>query len=266
MQISLHTNSSVDAYIAADEWRNATLSVCPLHPEGSCGLARHGSYARVRPQGLRVARWYCPQGHRTFSLLPDFMAARLPGLLAEVEEVVAAVARTSSIEAAAATVRELELSLRAAVRWLRRRLRPVQFALRALGHCADNGMVGIGAPGFLVHLRRELEAHTLARLPPPLGWQAGRLPSHPAGDSQHEMGPDAPARTIYRGRHTSSAPVWPPTHRRPNDLGARPPPRTSFAYGGPTEVSGPPAHRATCNGSTGFAATAANSVLMKPTN
>ena len=33
---------------------------------------------RVTPQGLRIARWYCPEGRRTFSLLPDFVAARLP--------------------------------------------------------------------------------------------------------------------------------------------------------------------------------------------
>ena len=151
LQIPLHTTSSVDAYIAASEWRDTPLSVCPLHPSGGCRLARHGSYARARPQGLRVARWYCPQGHRTFSLLPDFMAARLPGLLADVEEAVAVVAHAPSIETAAATVRDLAVSLPAAVRWLRRRLRPVQLALQVLGNavarCGRHGCAWLpGAP------------------------------------------------------------------------------------------------------------------------
>ena len=29
------------------------------------------------PRGTRIARWYCPQSHTTFSLLPDCLAARL---------------------------------------------------------------------------------------------------------------------------------------------------------------------------------------------
>ena len=76
MQLALHTQSSVEAYITGCQWRDARLLACPLHPDGGCSIARHGSYARVTPQGLRVDRWYCPQGHRTFSLLPDFLAAR----------------------------------------------------------------------------------------------------------------------------------------------------------------------------------------------
>jgi hypothetical protein len=32
---------------------------------------------------VRIARWYCPEGHRTFSLLPDFLAAKLPGSLCQ---------------------------------------------------------------------------------------------------------------------------------------------------------------------------------------
>ena len=90
LQIPLHTKSSAEAYIAAHEWRDASLLACPMHPSGGCSFGRHGSYARVMPKGLRVARWYCPQGHRTFSLLPDFLAARLPGLLTCVEAAVAA--------------------------------------------------------------------------------------------------------------------------------------------------------------------------------
>ena len=52
---------------------------------------RHGTYPRLSPPGARIARWRCRQGHCTFSLLPDCLAARLPGDLAEVEAVVGAV-------------------------------------------------------------------------------------------------------------------------------------------------------------------------------
>ncbi|MFZ0788621.1 MAG: hypothetical protein WAM94_03245 [Chromatiaceae bacterium] len=48
-------------------------------------MARHGTYRRVSPLGTRIARWYCPTGPRTFSLLPDCLAARLSGTLSEVE-------------------------------------------------------------------------------------------------------------------------------------------------------------------------------------
>lgn len=104
MQISMRTSSSAEVYISTREWRLAELPACPLHPSGGCGIARHGSYARAQPPGIRVARWYCPKGHRTFSLLPRFLAARLPGLLVDVEETIFVAARSPSIEAAAASM------------------------------------------------------------------------------------------------------------------------------------------------------------------
>ena len=75
-------------YVSAEAWREATLSRCPLHPQGGCSFRRHGTYERVHPPGARIARWYCPQGHRTFSLLPDCLAARLPDTLGELEAAV----------------------------------------------------------------------------------------------------------------------------------------------------------------------------------
>lgn len=93
MQIPLRTRSSAEQYIVRREWVTARLEQCPLHPLGGCGFARHGTYRRVTPFGTRIARWYCPRGHKTaFSLLPDFLAARLPGLLDSID---AAVASTS---------------------------------------------------------------------------------------------------------------------------------------------------------------------------
>lgn len=130
----------------------------------------------------------------------------------------------------------------------------------------SHGVVGMGAPGFLVHLRRGLDSQLLAQLPPPLGWQARGLRPRPANAGQHEMGPDVAARTVYRGRRTSTAPVWSPDCRSHSHPESHPPPRTSCACGGPTDASRPPARSATCNGSAGFDATAANSAWMKPSS
>ena len=104
MQIPLRTLSSVDAYVGNREWRDARLSGCPLHPSGGCSFARHGSYARVTPRGLRIARWYCPEGHQTFSLLPDFLAVGLSGLLAAIDDSITVAASAKSMEAAAGCV------------------------------------------------------------------------------------------------------------------------------------------------------------------
>ena len=139
MQIPLRTLSSVDAYIGNREWRDARLSGCPLHPLGGCSFARHGSYARVTPSGLRIARWYCPEGRRSFSLLPDFLAARLPGLLASIEDCITVASSAKSMEAAADTLRGPDVTLPGAVRWLRRRIRAVRMAL---AHVTPEAVIG----------------------------------------------------------------------------------------------------------------------------
>jgi hypothetical protein len=72
-------------------WQQASLERCPLHLGGGCGFERHGTYERVEPTGIRVARWYCPTGKTSFSLLPDCLASRLGGSLDAVEEEVTTV-------------------------------------------------------------------------------------------------------------------------------------------------------------------------------
>ena len=96
MQLRYPSGHTGESYVRARAWRDARLSRCPNHPHGGCSFARHGTYARKTPRGTRIARWYCPQSHTTFSLLPDFLAARLPGTLDELEEVVAHAERASS--------------------------------------------------------------------------------------------------------------------------------------------------------------------------
>ena len=82
---------SGEAYVARSAWRDASLAACPRHPRGGCGLVRHGTYPRRTPVGMRIARYYCPTAHETFSLLPDCLASHLPGELAAVESVVVTV-------------------------------------------------------------------------------------------------------------------------------------------------------------------------------
>jgi hypothetical protein len=185
-------------------WRSASLSRCPLHPKGGCGFARHGTYARVDPPGTRIARWYCRQGHSTFSLLPDHLAARFPGTLAQIEEVVAAVERAPSLEAAANTLRPDDVTLATAVRWIRRRLRPVRINLIAVVSLLPDLFLGtapsihafrllLGAEPALVALRA-ISAPHLAALSRPLGL---RPPQGTAGGRkrllQQRKGPDPPA-------------------------------------------------------------------------
>jgi len=78
---------------------------------------------------MRIARWYCPEGRQTFSLLPDFLAARRPGLLASIEHSVAVALSAESMEAAADALRGPEVTLPSAVCWLRRRTQAVKTAL-----------------------------------------------------------------------------------------------------------------------------------------
>jgi hypothetical protein len=118
-------------YVRQRAWQNASLPRYPLHPQGGCGLVRHGTYAHVSPPGTLVARWYCPTGRRMFSLLPDCLAARLTGTLVEVEAVVRAAEQAPSLEAACATLR-LDIELPGALRWVGRRVQAVHSALHLL--------------------------------------------------------------------------------------------------------------------------------------
>ena len=154
MQIPLRTLLDAEAYIRNREWRAARLPGCPLHPAGGCSFARHGSYARVTPPGLRIARWYCPEGHRTFSLLPDFLAARMTGLLTSIEDSITAASAAKSFEAAACALRGPDITLPGAVRWLRRRVRAVRSVLDAVASVVLEMPVDCDQGSLLLELRR----------------------------------------------------------------------------------------------------------------
>ena len=203
IQLRYETGLTGEDYVRAEAWRDARLDRCPNHPHGGCSLARHGAYARKTPRGAKVARWYCPESHTTFSLLPDCLAARLPGTLDDLEAVVVAAEGARSLEEAANAVRPDAIELPGALRWVRRRVRLVHNALgRVIGLIPDR-LAGCAATMGAVRERlastsaltmlRALVSAQLQTLPAPLGFQAGGIG---VGDRkpafQHSMGPDPP--------------------------------------------------------------------------
>lgn len=186
MQLGLKLPFSDAQYVSERGWERAILDKCPFHPEGGCGLEKLGTYPRVTPAGVRVARWWCPRQRASISLLPSFLAARLRGTLASVEDAVAAAEQAGSIAAAVDVVRPPDVDdavgLVCAERWLRRRVAAIRAALLAIVTLMPDRFVGVaptlagfrGALGggrVLVALRGIAERH-LAALPVPLGFRA----------------------------------------------------------------------------------------------
>lgn len=72
----------------------------------------------------------------TIALLPDFYASRTPGLLDDIEEVVAIAESARSVEDAAERVRPADdsdaVTLAAAVKWIRRRVRAIHRVLATI--------------------------------------------------------------------------------------------------------------------------------------
>jgi hypothetical protein len=148
---------------------------------------------------MRIARYYCPTAQETFSLLPDCLASHFPGALDPIEQVVATVEAARSVEAAADVLRP-DITLPSAVRWVRRRLRPIRLALLTVVTLLPDLFLGdarlsavrlaLTTPSALVALRTHAAPH-LATLPTPLGFHPRRSrraappPRHP-----HGMGAD----------------------------------------------------------------------------
>ena len=187
------------AYVAERAWQKARLLHCPRHPRSGCGFARHGTYLRTTPAGMRIARYYCPTAHETFSLLPDCLASRFPGDLDDLERVVAHVDAARSIEAAADVLRP-DIVLPSAVRWVRRRLTLVRATLLAVVTLLPDRFSGtahlsavraaLDTDHALVALRTHAAA-LLPALPRPLGFVPhARASRAPGPRRQHGMGAD----------------------------------------------------------------------------
>jgi hypothetical protein len=188
-----------EAYVAQQAWHNASLRGCPRHPTGGCGFARHGTYPRQTPAGMRIARYYCPTAHETFSLLPDCLASRFPGDLDDLERVVAQVEAARSIEAAADQLRP-DTVLPSAIRWVRRRLTLVRATLLAIvtllpDRCGGDAHLGavrvaLATSHALVALRTRA-ASLLSALPRPLGFaRQVRVRDGRQMRRQHHLGAD----------------------------------------------------------------------------
>ena len=202
MQLLLQTDLTSAEYVSQQGWRQANLPRCPLHTGGGCGFKRHTAYVRKIPEGTRVARWYCPLGRVTFSLLPSFLASRLPGTLAEVEHAAGAAEGAATLAEATRSLRPDLADERSARRWLRRRVRAVRAALLALvtlvvelaGVPATLRDVrqALGTVSVLGEVRQRL-GDQLPSLPAPVGFQA-RSPARSKRGvvQQHTMGPDPP--------------------------------------------------------------------------
>ncbi|MEO8257279.1 MAG: hypothetical protein ABI868_08040 [Acidobacteriota bacterium] len=153
---------------------------------------------------MRIARYYCPTAHETFSLLPDCLASHFPGALDAIEHVVATVETARSVEAAADGLRS-EITLPSAVRWVRRRLTPIRHALLAIVTLLPDRFTGdarlaavrlaLATPSALVALRAHAAPH-LTTLPTPLGFHPraarrdARATAGPHGTGADRAGPD----------------------------------------------------------------------------
>jgi hypothetical protein len=149
-----------------------------------------------------VPRWYCPEGHCTFSLLPDCLAARLSGTLAEVEALVRGAEQAPGLEALCDTAR-LDIELPGALRWVRRRVQGVHDLLNTLKGLLGEPFVAVAPTltAFSVHLGvaevlvtlRGIAAPWLGALPAPLGFRPRRRARISVGAGcQQGAGPDPP--------------------------------------------------------------------------
>ena len=203
MQIRFATDLSADEYVHQQAWKDAALDNCPIHSKGECGFTRHGTYSRQTPEGTKIARWYCPDGHSTFSLLPDCLCSRLPGSLIEVETAINKVENALSQEAAVYEFR-IDVGLTGVLRWIRRRLFLIHTTLRlsttlvpTLQYCQpriSSFKAALGAEYVLPALRMSAGPY-LYVLPPPVGF--GPRPQRKKGKKppfQHKTGTDPPLK------------------------------------------------------------------------
>jgi len=204
MQIRYATDLSAEQYVEQKAWRKARLDDCPIHPEGGCGFCKNGTYRRKYPEGTNVARWYCKMGHTTFGLLPDCLSSRLSGSLDEVEAVIETVESSPSQEKAAEKIR-IDIDLPGALRWIRRRVHFVSFALVMLielvpsifAECnptLSSFRCVLGVESVLPALRSYAGSY-LHILPPPLGF--GPPPEQKKIKKlhfQHSTGTDPPLK------------------------------------------------------------------------
>lgn len=207
MQLRLESTLIFEEYVTGRGWEQATLAACPLCPPGSCHFQRLGTYMRKVPAVGFVARYYCPEQHTTFGLLPDFYASRVPGTLDDIEHTVERAEASAGLEHAAEELRPGDapdaVTLSIAVAWVRRRIVWVRALLVTVAGLFPDLFAGVrpsvqafrgrlGTSRVLVALRGICAPHLYA-LPRPLGlnprawWTLAR-----GGGRQQWVGRDPP--------------------------------------------------------------------------
>ena len=183
VQVRFETTLTFEEYVTGQAWEQATLAACPLCPPGACHLQRLGTYMRKVPAVGFVARYYCPEQHTTFGLLPDFYASRVPGTLDDIEHTAVQAEASAGLERAAEELRPGDepgaVTLGVAVAWVRRRVAWVRALLVTVAGLFPELFAGVrpsirdfrgrlGTTRVLVALRGICEPH-LYVLPRPLG-------------------------------------------------------------------------------------------------
>ena len=192
VQLRFAIELTLEQYVAQEAWLTATLEHCPGHPEGGCGFSGQGTYHRKLPIGCEVARWYCPTGRVTYSLLPDCLAARMTGTLERAQQAAVAVAGDMPLQQVADRLRPPSedpdaVGLSSAVEWMKRRHRDVLAGLIVIaglmpemfGDCpvsVDGFAKRLGTDAVLVALRHVAADH-LQRVPAPIGFLSRPAPA-----------------------------------------------------------------------------------------
>jgi len=205
MQVRLATPGASEQYVTGQLWHFARLTHCPWHQQGGCGFSRHGSYARVKPAGTRIARWYCPKARRTVSAIPDFLCSHRSGTLSELETLVLDAEQAPNVTRAC-DVWRLDINLPGAIRFIQRQIDDVHQTLHlargllpqyfekacTLGDFAQS----FDAPFVLIALRHTL-CRYLQQLPCPVGFNPQRRSVRPTFVStQQRMGHDPPLALV----------------------------------------------------------------------
>jgi hypothetical protein len=207
VQLRLKSTLTFEEYVTSRAWEQATLATCPLCPVGTCHLQGLGTYMRKVPVVAFVARYYCPEQHTTFGLLPDFYASRVPGTLDDIEHTAAQAEASTGLERAAEELRPGDeagaVTLSVAVAWVRRRVAWVRALLVTVAGLFPDIFAGVrpsirafrgrlGTSRILVALRGICERYLYA-LPPPLGLNP-RTPWAPACEDERPqpIGSDSP--------------------------------------------------------------------------
>jgi len=221
VQLLYKWNQTLKQYVAQQGWKSATLLSCPLHPEGGCSLQRWGTYTRLIPTKCKIARYYCRESRTTFSLLPDFFAARMPGTLKQAQQAAQGVERAKaktdgSLEKQAELVRQLSenddpIEPRSAVAWMQRRYRAVSRGLAVVvtllpmvfGGCEPTmtsvGRVLDNTDTVLVQVRH-LAQDKLGQIPSPIGFSTQKSETNKG----HGRGP---ARSVVCSVYAASSSV-----------------------------------------------------------